>query len=149
VLFLALMMFGELSLFLATAAAVDRPRPAVTHLEGDLPTSSFPSGHIAATACLYITMALIVMPRTHTWWRWLFGALAVVMPVLVAWSRLYRGMHHPTDVMGAVLLTSLLVPLIWFVIRPNADLAEAGTTTETPPETPSDVKQDAAVGVGT
>ena len=52
VLFVALTMFGELTLFLATAGAVDRPRPAVAHLDGQLPTASFPSGHIAATMCL-------------------------------------------------------------------------------------------------
>jgi undecaprenyl-diphosphatase len=157
VLFLALTMFGELSLFLATAAAVGRPRPAVSHLDGQLPTSSFPSGHIAATACLYVAMALLVVPRTDRWWRWVFVALAIVMPVLVAGSRMYRGMHHPTDVMGAIVLTSLLVPLMWFVIRPNADLAATGTKAETPTEapskmpneTPTEARPGTAIGVGT
>jgi membrane-associated phospholipid phosphatase len=142
VLFLALIMFGELSLFLASAAAVGRPRPAVSHLDGQLPTSSFPSGHIAATACLYITMALLVMPRTKEWWRWVFLALAIAMPVLVAGSRMYRGMHHPTDVMGAVVLTSLLIPLMWFVIRPNADLAASQTTPGTQTDPAAAEKRD-------
>jgi undecaprenyl-diphosphatase len=85
------------------------------------------------------------MPRTDKWWRWVFVVLAVVMPLLVAVSRMYRGMHHPTDVMGAVLLTSLLVPLMWFVVRPNADLAATGTKTETPTE----ARPATAIGVGT
>ncbi|GIJ29436.1 hypothetical protein Vqi01_45980 [Micromonospora qiuiae] len=124
VLFVALVMFGELSLFLASAAAVDRPRPPVENLDGPMPTSSFPSGHIAATCCLWLAIAVIVFPRTDRWWRWVFVALAVVMPVGVAVSRMYRGMHHPTDFMGAVLLTTLWVGLLYLVVRPNEDLRQ-------------------------
>ncbi|MEV4759964.1 phosphatase PAP2 family protein [Micromonospora sp. NPDC049559] len=122
VLFLALAMFGELGLFLASARVVDRPRPPVEHLDGRLPTASFPSGHIAATICLYLAIAVLVMPRTDRWWRWLSVVAAVVMPLGVALSRMYRGMHHPTDLMGAVLLGTLWVGLLWWVVRPNADL---------------------------
>ncbi len=124
VLFVALVMFGELSLFLASAAAVDRPRPPVENLDGPMPTSSFPSGHIAATCCLWLAVAVIVFPRTDRWWRWVFVALAVVMPVGVAVSRMYRGMHHPTDFMGAILLTTLWVGLLYWVVRPNEDLRQ-------------------------
>jgi undecaprenyl-diphosphatase len=137
VLFLALVMFGELSLFLASAAAVGRPRPEVPHLDGRLPTSSYPSGHIAATICLWWVVVLVVWPRTRAWWRWIPVALAVLMPVCVATSRMYRGMHHPTDVAGAVLLSSLLLTLVYLVVRPNAELAarpdgepEAGSAAE-------------------
>jgi membrane-associated phospholipid phosphatase len=120
VLFLVLAMFGELTLFLCSAAATGRPRPAAEHLDGQLPTSSFPSGHIAATMCLWTAIALIVMARTTGWWRWIFPALAVVMPVGVAVSRMYRGMHHPTDVFGALLLTVCWLSVLWFTVRPNA-----------------------------
>ncbi|MFI2650261.1 phosphatase PAP2 family protein [Micromonospora fulviviridis] len=122
VLFVVLAMFGELSLFLASARVVERPRPPVENLDGQMPTSSFPSGHIAATICLWTAMAIIVLPRTDRWWRWLFVALAVIMPVGVATSRMYRGMHHPTDFMGAILLGALWLPLLWWVVRPNEDV---------------------------
>ncbi|MGI5152576.1 phosphatase PAP2 family protein [Plantactinospora sp. CA-294935] len=123
VLFLALTMFGELTLFLASARAVNRPRPQVEHLDGHLPTASFPSGHIAATMCLWVAIALLVMPRTDRWWRWLTVLAAVVMPLLVAGSRMYRGMHHPSDFAGAMLLTTLWIGLLWLVVRPNEELA--------------------------
>ncbi|MEV1289564.1 phosphatase PAP2 family protein [Micromonospora sp. NPDC049679] len=123
VLFLVLTMFGELSLFLATARAVDRPRPPVEHLDGKLPTAAFPSGHIAATMCLYVAIAVLVFPRTNRWWRWVTVAAAIVMPLGVALSRMYRGMHHPSDVAGAALLTLMLISLLWWVVRPNADRA--------------------------
>ncbi|MEV2241213.1 phosphatase PAP2 family protein [Micromonospora sp. NPDC049891] len=124
VLFVALTMFGELTLFLASAAAVDRPRPPVENLDGPMPTSSFPSGHIAATLCLWVAIAVIVFARTDRWWRWVFVALAVVMPVGVAVSRMYRGMHHPTDFMGAILLTTLWIGLLYWVVRPNEDVRQ-------------------------
>lgn len=119
-LFVALAMFGELTLFLASARAVGRSRPDVPHLDGSLPTSSFPSGHIAATLCLYTAIVVIVMPRTDRWWRWLTIVAAIVMPLAVAVSRLYRGMHAPTDVMGAVLLSTMWIMLLWWVVRPDA-----------------------------
>ncbi|MFI7547625.1 phosphatase PAP2 family protein [Actinoplanes sp. NPDC049599] len=135
VLFVVLAMFGELSLFLTTAAAVGRPRPPVEQLDGQMPTSSFPSGHIAATMCLYAAIAVLCVPRVRAWWRWVFVALAVIMPAGVALSRMYRGMHHPTDFLGAGVLSACWITLLWFVLRPNADVAEgnradAGELTE-------------------
>ena len=97
--FVAVVMFGELGAFLAAAAVVKRPRPDVTHLDTHLPTSAFPSGHEAATCCLYIAIAILVIGHFRGWWRWLFLIPAIVMPVMVALSRLYRGEHHPTDLL--------------------------------------------------
>jgi membrane-associated phospholipid phosphatase len=119
VLFLVLTMVGELTLFLCAAAAVDRPRPPVEQLDGPMPTSSFPSGHIAATMCVWAAIAIITMARFRQPWRWIFPALAVIMPLGVALSRMYRGMHHPTDMMGAAILTATWITVLWFTIRPN------------------------------
>ncbi|MEU4688288.1 phosphatase PAP2 family protein [Actinoplanes sp. NPDC023714] len=119
VLFLVLTMVGELTLFLCAAAAVDRPRPPIEQLDGPMPTSSFPSGHIAATMCLWAAIAVITMARFRQPWRWIFPALAVIMPLGVALSRMYRGMHHPTDMMGAAILTASWIAVLWFTVRPN------------------------------
>jgi undecaprenyl-diphosphatase len=122
--FVAVAMFGELGLFVIVATIVHRARPLVTHLDGQLPTTSFPSGHTAATTCLYGALAILVVPRTRELWRWLAIAAAVLMPVLVAWSRIYRGEHHPLDVAGGVLLAVLWLAAVTFAVRPNADLSE-------------------------
>jgi hypothetical protein len=119
VLFLVLAMLGELTLFLSVAAAVDRPRPTVPQLDGQMPTSSFPSGHIAASLCLWISIAMLTLPRIRQWWRWVFLALAIVVPAGVALSRMYRGEHHPTDVLGAGVLTACWLTLLFWTIRPN------------------------------
>jgi undecaprenyl-diphosphatase len=128
VVFLVATMFGELTLFLASAAVSGRERPNVSHLDGQLPTSSFPSGHIAATICLYAAIAVLVVPRTRAWWRWLFIAVAVLMPLWVASSRVYRGMHHPTDALGSVVLAACWVAAMVYFVRPNRDLDRRATT---------------------
>jgi membrane-associated phospholipid phosphatase len=121
VAFVATLMAGELSAFLAAAAVVKRPRPDVTHLDHRLPTSAYPSGHVAAACCLYIAIAILVIGHARGWWRWLFLVAAVVVPVLVALSRMYRGEHHPTDVLGSLLFAALWLSATWYLIRPNAD----------------------------
>jgi undecaprenyl-diphosphatase len=123
VIFLLATMLGELSLFLTAAAFVDRARPDVPHLDGPLPTSSFPSGHVAAAILLYAAIAVLAVPRIRRWWRWLFVAAAVLMPLWVAASRMYRGMHHPTDVLGSMLLAAGWLAAMVYFVRPNCDVA--------------------------
>ncbi len=120
VIFLAVVMFGELAAFLAAAAVVKRPRPYVSHLDHHLPTSAYPSGHMAATCCLYIAIAIVVIGHARGWWRWLFLIPAIVMPVLIALSRMYRGEHHPTDVLGSVIFAALWLTATTLLIKPNA-----------------------------
>jgi undecaprenyl-diphosphatase len=121
VIFIAVVMFGELAAFLAAAAVVKRPRPYVHHLDHHLPTSAYPSGHVAATTCLYVAIAILVLGHTRGWWRWLFVALAVVMPVAIAVSRMYRGEHHPTDVLGSLIFAALWLTATTLLIKPNAE----------------------------
>jgi undecaprenyl-diphosphatase len=121
VVFIATVMFGELGAFLAAAAVVKRPRPGVTQLDQHLPTSAYPSGHEAATCCLYIAIAILVIGHARGWWRWLFLVPAIAMPVLVALSRMYRGEHHPTDILASLLFAALWLTATSALIKPNAD----------------------------
>jgi undecaprenyl-diphosphatase len=121
VVFIAVLMLGELTAFVTAAAVVMRHRPDVTRLDQALPTSSYPSGHEAATCCLYIAVAILVIGHSRGWWRWLFLIPAIAMPVLVAISRMYRGEHHPTDILGSLLFSALWLTAATVLIRPNAD----------------------------
>ncbi len=125
VIFLAVVMFGELAAFLAAAAVVKRPRPDVKHLDHHLPTSAYPSGHMAATCCLYIAIAILVIGHARGWWRWLFLVPAVVMPAAIALSRMYRGEHHPTDITGSIIFAALWLTATTLLIKPNADPSAA------------------------
>jgi membrane-associated phospholipid phosphatase len=95
----------EAAVFLTTTALVNRPRPAVVRLEATPRTSSFPSGHTAAAIVLYVSLALVItsLVRSATA-RALAWLVAIAIPIYVAISRLYQGMHHPTDVMASVAL---------------------------------------------
>jgi len=121
VIFLAVVMFGELGAFLTVAYMVKRPRPDVPHLDSNLPTSAFPSGHMAATTCLYVGIAIVVIGHARGWWRYLFLVPAIVMPVMIAVARMYRGEHHPTDILASVLFAALWLTATTKLIKPNED----------------------------
>jgi membrane-associated phospholipid phosphatase len=123
--FLATALFIEVSVFLLTALLIDRSRPAVPKLDTAPPTSSFPSGHTAAAVVLYVGIALIVFAYTRsTVARIAFGLVAVAAPIFVMTSRLYRGMHFPTDVAAGALLGALALVSALLVVRTAVAVAE-------------------------
>jgi undecaprenyl-diphosphatase len=119
VIYLVVVMVGELAMFLLVEIIVKRPRPDVTHLDSQLPTSAFPSGHTAAATCLYVGIAILVIGLARGWWRYLFLIPAVVIPAAVAFARMYRGEHHPTDVLASVLFAALWLTAATLLIRPG------------------------------
>ena len=82
-------------------------------------SAELPSGHEAATCCLYVAIAILVIGHARGWWRWLFLIPAIAMPVLVALSRMYRGEHHPTDILASVLFSALWLTATVLLIKPN------------------------------
>jgi undecaprenyl-diphosphatase len=104
----AVAVAGEVAIFLVVTLLVDRQRPPVEHLDEAPPTSSFPSGHTAATIALWGALAVLASERARSALaRGIVLALAFGLPLLVASSRLYRGMHFLTDVLGGALLGGL------------------------------------------
>lgn len=101
-------------------------------LDPHLPTHAYPSGHIAATLCIYVVVAILVIGHAQGWWRWLFLVPAIAMPTLVTLSRLYRGEHHPTDVLGSLLFAALWIPATYWLIKPSLDRGEPPVPTDSP-----------------
>ena len=134
VVFIATVMTGEIVAFLIAATVVKRSRPDVPRLDHALPTSAYPSGHVAATCCLYAAVAILVIGHGRGWWRWLFLIPAIAMPVLVAISRMYRGEHHPTDILGSLVLAALWLTAATILIRPNARWHAGRPASAEPPE---------------
>ncbi len=106
--FIVLGLIGQSTLYYLAANAVSRSRPPVKQLDSGLdPTRSFPSGHVASATTLYSGFVILVWTYVDRRWRPL-AAVLLILPPIVAVSRLYQGVHHPTDV-----LASLIVIAIW------------------------------------
>lgn len=101
--FLVLAVSGQALVFLCVQFLVSRQRPDVERLDASPPTSSFPSGHTGASTALYVGVAVVLAWHTrHLWARRSVVVLLVLVPLSVALARLYRGMHHPSDVLAAM-----------------------------------------------
>ncbi len=114
---LVLCVSGQALIFMVTQMLIDRQRPPVPRLDDSPPTSSFPSGHTAAATAFYLGVAIVLAWHTrHVWLKWLLVILGVLFPVVVAFCRLYRGMHYPTDTTTSFLLgLSLLAVGTWLL----------------------------------
>jgi membrane-associated phospholipid phosphatase len=116
----------EVTTFLTTTFVIDRERPPVPHLDPGPPTSSYPSGHAAASIVLYVGLALIVTSLVRSKLvRAVVWIAAIALPIFVALSRLYRGMHHPTDVIGSVIGAFGCLAFAFLATRTGVGVAEA------------------------
>ncbi|MEU2078119.1 diacylglycerol kinase family protein [Streptomyces sp. NPDC013489] len=140
--FISASVATQSAVFLIVTVCVRRPRPAVPHLDAAPPTSSFPSGHVGASVALFGALAVLAFIRLRGPRRYVVAGVLLLVPPLVALSRLYRGMHYPTDVVGGLVNGTLTLLVIGSVVlagrtrdnadddhgsRPSADSAPAGT----------------------
>jgi len=80
-----------------------RPEP---FFDTVLPGSySFPSGHALFSLCVYGLLAWIVAPRLGGTGRWAVRIGAIALILAIGASRVYLGVHHPTDVIGGYLVS--------------------------------------------
>lgn len=103
--FLLLALGGSVVLHAALKPVFDRPRPA--YWTPILPEAdfSFPSGHAMFATSLVTALTLLCWP---TRWRLLVLGLGTLYALSMLWSRVYSGVHYPTDV-----LAGALVALVW------------------------------------
>ena len=79
-----------------------RPMEAIVALP---PSYGFPSGHSVASSVLFLTLALVAAAQgTNPGVRRLLVSAGIGIAVLVAWSRVYLGVHYLTDVVGGLML---------------------------------------------
>ena len=92
----------------------------VTTARARLPTAkgmlspAFPSGHVGLSVVVYglLALYLLVMVR-HRGLRLAMVTLLAVLVAAISWSRLILGVHWPSDVLGAWLLSGLWLGLLW------------------------------------
>ncbi|MFG3194320.1 diacylglycerol kinase family protein [Streptomyces omiyaensis] len=150
-LFLGGSVAVQSAVFLLVAALVDRPRPDVPRLDVAPPTSSFPSGHVGASLALYGGLAVLVLARTRSRRRYLAAGILLLVPPVVGLSRMYRGMHYPSDVAAGLLngaLTLLVLGSVLLAGRRTPDPAVPGDVTDRAVAGCGDAPTPAASGVG-
>lgn len=111
--------FLGLSLVLMAGASTalkflyQRPRPTIewlVHTTG----YSFPSWHTASTLLVAGALAIVLYQRCQSVkLRYFLQACALLLAVLVALSRIYVGVHHPTDILGGWLLSITILEALY------------------------------------
>jgi undecaprenyl-diphosphatase len=91
---------------------LSRPRPGLFPPLVYASGFSFPSGHVAASVAIYGTLAVLLWRHGHRALAILFGASVLVVAV----SRIYLGVHYPSDALGAIAFSTLWLMLV-FVVR--------------------------------
>jgi undecaprenyl-diphosphatase len=123
--FIALLLPLETAAYRLTLNLVPRLRPGVERLDGLPVGGSYPSGHTAASIAVYAGLTLLLASSTsRRSVRRTALAVAVAMPVLVAVSRVYRGMHHPLDTLGGALVGVGTLAVVLVATRAAATRAE-------------------------
>ena len=95
-----------------------RARPDVVPHLREVMSLSFPSGHAMTSAVVYLTLGAILMrvvPRRTT--KIYCMAVAILLAVLVGLSRVYLGVHYPTDVLAGWLVGFSWALFCWLVER--------------------------------
>lgn len=109
---------GGVLLSLALKGLFDRPRPSVVPHLSIVMTTSFPSGHSMLSATVYLTLGAL-LARVESGWKTkiYFLVTSLILTFLVGFSRVYMGVHYPTDVLAGWTAGLCWALLCWGVAR--------------------------------
>jgi len=104
---LMIVALGSLAMNAALKDLFSRPRPELWPHRGQFAWTSYPSGHAIVGVAVYFTVSRML--HRERGWRWPYVFSAALLAVNL-YSRIYLGVHWPTDVIGGV-----LIGVVWLV----------------------------------
>ena len=81
---------------------------------------SFPSGHTASATTMYLTLAIILLSIMKKLNKYFVFSIAVLGIVIIGGSRIYLGVHYPTDVMAGICLGISIVSTVYCLYYSNS-----------------------------
>jgi undecaprenyl-diphosphatase len=100
----------------ALKSGFDRPRPDLVPHGSFVYSSSFPSGHAMTAGIVYMTLAaVLIRVQTRRRLRVYLASLAVVLTIVIGTSRVYLGVHWPSDVIGGWAAGAAWAVLWWTI----------------------------------
>jgi undecaprenyl-diphosphatase len=115
--FLTAAVVGGAVLTTALKSAFDRPRPEIAGAARVF-TSSFPSGHATTSAVVYLTLGALLASATPVRrLKALYLGVAVFLTLTVGITRLYLGVHYPSDVAAGWAVGTAWALLCWAIYR--------------------------------
>jgi undecaprenyl-diphosphatase len=135
--YMAVVQVGSNSLNPAIKFLYVRERPSIIPRRGWYDWAAYPSGHAIASIAVLVTLC-IVLYRVKGW-RW---PAFVVAPLLLVslFSRIYLGVHWPTDVIGGMLMGLVWLGFTYFAFREDQRRSSGeAVTAESDPSTQSAV----------
>lgn len=111
-------VLGGLVIALLLKQSFDRPRPDLVPHGSYAYTKSFPSGHSMLSAITYLTLgSMIVRTRDHKATKVYIMSVSMLVTLLVGVSRVYLGVHWPTDVLAGWTAGASWALICWLVAR--------------------------------
>ena len=140
---------GGMLLSTALKFGFERPRPDLVPHDTRVYTASFPSGHAMLSAVTYLTLgALLARVQQRRRIKAFLLGLAVILTLGVGVSRVYLGVHWPSDVLAGWCVGAAWADLCWFValqlqrrgqVEKPGQITRPGSSVSTPEHIPGNV----------
>ena len=109
---------GALVLNMTLKSIFDRPRPTIVPALIEVGQASYPSGHAMASTAVYVTIAAVIASQSRRLREklYLLGA-GILLSMAIGLTRVYLGVHYPTDVLGGWAAGMAWATVCWIAAR--------------------------------